>query len=202
MQRYLIIILVVIFVGGLFWYFKSGYEPIKPSFGTNIIFFGDSLVKGVGANEGKSLPSLLSDKIGLPVINAGVSGDTTEMGLVRLNKDVLQKDPKLVIIVLGGNDFLRRVPKAQTLANISSIVAQIKAQGAGVVLAGFNATIFGNYSSDYENIAEEEQVGFVPNIFSGVLGDKSLMSDTIHPNEKGYAKMVEKFVPVIFDILE
>lgn len=184
------------------WFFNRGYTPIKPTAGSNIIFYGDSLVFGVGATSGKSLPELLSQKINMPVINAGKSGDTTEAALLRLKTDVLEKDPKLVIIILGGNDFLRRIPKTQTLENINSIIAQIQNKGAGVVLAGFNATIFGSYNSDYKKIAEEKRTGFVENIFSGILGKKDLMSDTIHPNDLGYAKMVEKIEPVVLEIIK
>lgn len=202
MNKYIYTIIGILLIVIVVWFFSGGYTPAKPTAGTNIIFFGDSLVQGVGASEGRSLPSLLSEKIGIPVINAGVSGDTTEMALARIERDVLNKDPKLVVIVLGGNDFLRRVPKTQTLANIKNIITQIQAKGSSVVLAGFNASIFGSYNSDYKKIAKQTKSGFVENIFSGVLNHKELMSDAIHPNDKGYAIMVENFVPVVGKILK
>lgn len=202
MNKNIVIVIVIVIIALGFWFFSGGYTPSKPIAGSNIIFFGDSLVQGVGASEGKSMPSLLAEKIGMPVINAGVSGDTTEMALVRIEKDVLSKDPKLVIIVLGGNDFLRRVSKEQTLINIKNIITQVQAKGGSVVLAGFNASIFGSYNSDYKKIAKETKSGFVDNIFSGILNSRELMSDAIHPNDKGYEKMVEKFVPVVKEILK
>src|SRR5262245_33920455 len=85
--------------------------------GTGIIAFGDSLTAGYGAAAGEDYPSRLSSMIGTPVANAGVSGDTTESALARIDADVLARNPRIVIVGLGGNDFLQNVPISVTEAN-------------------------------------------------------------------------------------
>src|SRR5215212_11260441 len=75
--------------------------------GSAIIAFGDSLTAGYGANPGEDYPSRLSTMIGATIVNAGVNGDTTESALARVDADVLARDPRIVLVGLGGNDLLR-----------------------------------------------------------------------------------------------
>src|SRR5207244_13108579 len=78
----------------------SPYSKVKNlnSRGANIIAFGDSLTAGYGAAAGEDYPSALSKMIGVPIVNAGVSGDTSEMALARLDGDVLARQPRMVIV--------------------------------------------------------------------------------------------------------
>src|SRR5437763_9915919 len=93
------------------WFFWPAQKVTNlDSHGSNIIAFGDSLTAGYGANPGEDYPSRLSSMIGVTIMNAGVSGDTTDTALARIDTDVLARDPRLVIVGLGGNDFLRGVP--------------------------------------------------------------------------------------------
>src|SRR3954470_13502810 len=77
------------------------------SHGASIIAFGDSLTAGYGASPGEDYPSRLSGRIRANGINAGVSVDTTDSAAERLDGDVLGHDPRIVIVGLGGNDYLR-----------------------------------------------------------------------------------------------
>ena len=83
--------------------------------GTNIVCFGDSITFGYGANPGEDFPHVLSGITNIPVINSGLDGDTSETALRRLEIDVLDRDPLLVIIEFGGNDFLRKMPLEETI---------------------------------------------------------------------------------------
>lgn len=85
----------------------SGIENYPPREGP-IIAFGDSLTQGVGATRGQDVVSQLERKAGVSIVNAGVSGDTTQDALDRLQRDVLSRDPSVVIVWLGGNDILQR----------------------------------------------------------------------------------------------
>ncbi len=110
--------LSVLLVFGIFYFiFNKDTYSNYPSNGTDIVAFGDSLIQGVGASSvDKNLVSILSRRIGKPIINLGVSGNTTADGLNRL--DQLDKyKPKVVILLLGGNDYLRKVPKETTFNN-------------------------------------------------------------------------------------
>jgi acyl-CoA thioesterase I len=174
----------------LFWFLRP--SPLADvlnlsSRGTSIIAFGDSITAGYGASAGSDYPAHLSRITGLPVINAGVSGDTTESALARLESDVLSRDPRIVIVGLGGNDFLRGVEILSTEAMLRSIVRRIQEAGAIVVLLGYNfPSRGGNYEAMYERVAEEEGCLLVPNTLKGILSDPALKSDQIHPNDRGY----------------
>ena len=119
--------------------------------GSALIAFGDSLTAGYGASSGEDYPSQLAQRVGITVLNTGVSGDTTEMALARLDSDVLTRDPRIVIIGLGGNDFLRQLPISETEANLRSIVRKIQGAGAMVVVLGFR---FPSFSANYEEMYE------------------------------------------------
>jgi len=161
--------------------------------GANVIAFGDSLTAGYGARPGEDYPSRLSALIGAPVVNAGVSGDTTQSALARLDNDVLARDPRIVLVGLGGNDFLGGVPIATTEANLREIVRKIEGAGAMVVLLGFRfPSLTADYESMYERVAKDEGCLLVPRILRDILNDASMKSDAIHPNARGYQLMAER----------
>lgn len=173
----------------------SPYGRVKnlDSRGSAVIAFGDSLTAGYGAGEGEDWPSRVSAATKIEVVNAGVSGDTTDSALRRLEDDVLSRNPRIVIVGLGGNDFLRGTPLPATEANLRSIVRNIHAQGAMVILLGFRFPSFGaNYEAMYERVAEEEGCLLVEGTLKGILTDPKLRSDQIHPNARGYALMAER----------
>jgi len=161
--------------------------------GVNVIAFGDSLTAGYGAGESEDYPSVLGTLLGTPVVNAGVSGDTTESALARPDADVLARDPRIVIVGLGGNDFLRHMPIADTEANLRNTIRQIHAAKAMVVLLGFRFPTLGpSYEDMYERVADEEGCLLIPDLFDGILRDPALRSDAIHPNARGYRVMAER----------
>ena len=173
----------------------SPYAKVRnlDSRGANVIAFGDSLTAGYGARPGEDYPSRLSALIGVPVINAGVSGDTTASALARLDNDVLARDPRIVLVGLGGNDFLGGVPIATTEANLREIVHKIEGAGAMVVLLGFRfPSLTADYESMYERIAKDEGCLLVPRVLRDILNDASMKSDAIHPNARGYQLMAER----------
>jgi lysophospholipase L1-like esterase len=185
--------LVLLVVAWALW--PSRYSKVKnlDSRGSGIVAFGDSLTAGYGAQPGEDYPTTLSRLINAPVVNAGVSGDTTEAALARIDTDVLSRNPRIVIVGLGGNDFLRGVPIAATEANLRTIVGKIGGAGAMVVLLGFRfPSLTANYESMYERVAEEERCLLVDGVLRGILTDPSLKSDEIHPNARGYQKMADR----------
>src|SRR5206468_2546588 len=115
LSRRSFVIAVVLAVPAGFWLVRSGSpRPARPTAGQTIVAFGDSLVEGHGATPGHDFVSVLSRRLGVPIINAGRSGDTAEAALSRLEQAVLARNPRVVIVLLGGNDFLRRVPREET----------------------------------------------------------------------------------------
>ncbi|MCA1732907.1 MAG: arylesterase [Acidobacteria bacterium] len=183
----------------------DSYSDVKnlDSAGSAVIAFGDSLTAGFGAGEGEDYPSRLSARSGVPIVNAGVSGDTTEGALRRIDRDVLSRDPRLVIVGLGGNDFLRGVSLASTEANLRSIVQSIHDGGAMVVLLGFEfPSLSADYDAMYERVAKEEGALLVRGSLKGILTKPDLRSDAIHPNARGYEIMAERIAGPVEGLLE
>jgi acyl-CoA thioesterase I len=162
-----------------------------------LVCLGDSLTAGHGVAPEYSFPSLLQtelDRRGLNyhVVNAGISGDTTSGGLERLN-EVIEMNPKIVLIELGANDGLRGVPVPSTKANLEEIITALKRAGAKVALAGM--TLPGNYGPDYirefenmyRDLAAKHDVRLVPFRIEPLIAKPGLMQpDGLHPTAEGY----------------
>lgn len=162
--------------------------------GVAIVAFGDSLTEGYQMAEGDSYPAQLAKRIGRPILNRGVSGDTTSGGLARLEKDVLSESPRIVLLSLGANDMLGRQPIDETFANLRQIIDRLQARGALVILIGVEGypLVHGDYGSRYRALARETGCVYVPDMLDDVLGDSALMFDQFHPNAAGYARIAER----------
>jgi lysophospholipase L1-like esterase len=172
------------------------HPPVKNarSTGESIICFGDSLTYGTGASQGMDYPSQLSRLIGRPVINAGIPGDTTATALARLERDVLSRSPRIVLITLGGNDLKNRQDGERAFRNLTAIITSIQDRGALVVVGGLDVPIWGRgFQERYRKVCEETGAVLVPDILEGLLGNPEKMSDAIHPNDSGYAVMAVYF---------
>lgn len=200
-----IIISGVVVILFLLFFFLFSKQEIKnyPSSGTDIIAFGDSLVQGVGASdESKNFVSLLSKKIGKPIINLGVSGNTTADGLARL--EALDKyKPKVVLLLLGGNDYLKKIPQETTFNNLEKIIEDLQSRGAVVVLLGVRGGLLSDkFESSFEDLSKENETAYVSNVLAGLITNSQYMYDAIHPNDLGYQKIADRVYPVLKDVLE
>ena len=188
-------ILVAGVLGYRFWVGEKAYEikniPITVS---RVVCFGDSLTRGYGATQGMDYPARLEEMTGIEIINSGVSGNTTAGGLARLEDDVLAFEPDVVLITLGGNDLKNRVSVDMARANLIRIIQRIQAAGAMVVLGGIDIPLYGKgYAKMYESLARQTGSVLVPNILEDIFGNSEFMSDSIHPNDKGYEIMAGYF---------
>ena len=160
-----------------------------------IICFGDSLTFGTGAVPGMDYPSQLSKMILKPVINAGAPGDTTASALTRLQRDVLSRSPDMVLITLGGNDLKNGVAKDVAFKNLKRIVESIQGQGARVIIGGLRFPLRDRgFARGYKDLADQTGAVLIPDIFKDIIGNRSLMSDPIHPNGNGYKIMAQRFL--------
>lgn len=195
------LIFITIFVTVVAWLLWPEPEPLLPTAGNSVVVFGDSLAAGVGTTAGNDIASLLSAALGRTVINLGIPGDTTADGLERV-KEVLATDPRVVIVLLGGNDALQKVAVETTFANLAEIITRIQATGAAVVLVGEPGGLYGSqYPKEYERLAKDYRTFYVPNILSGLLGRSEYMDDLIHPNTAGYQIAAERIRPVVDEAL-
>jgi acyl-CoA thioesterase-1 len=179
-----------------------------------VLIVGDSLSSGYGLAQGQGWVDLLDarlKKIALPqknsqwrVINASITGDTTQNGLQRLAPALDRHRPQGVLIELGGNDALRGTPPAAIKQNLVAMIRQAKATGAWVAL--LEAPVLPNYGKPYADavarmyvdVAREEKVTRVPCFVCDVgVKDGMMQADGIHPNAKAQPKMLDAVWPHI-----
>ena len=162
--------------------------------GSTVLALGDSLTYGTGASPETAYPTVLAELSGWNVVNAGVSGNTSAQALERLPGLLAEHQPKLVIVSIGGNDFLRQLPEADTRANIIAICTQALGSGAQVLLVAVPkvsmVAALGQMSDHplYADIAAELNVPLQREGWSKVLGDSKLRSDAVHANAQGYVQ--------------
>ena len=162
-----------------------------------ILAFGDSLTHGYGVKSSESYPMVLQRLTGLKVINAGVSGETSEQGLERLPKllgklEQESKTPALVILLEGGNDVLRKVPEAQISHNIAQMIEITQSKGIPILLVGVpEKKLFGSTLALYEELAEAYQIPLEDDIVASLVMRPSMKSDYIHFNAQGYQELAE-----------
>lgn len=175
--------------------------PNLDSPGLTIVVLGDSIASGVGSGPGQAYPELLAARLGTEVVNAGVSGNTTADGLARIDK-VLDEDPWMVIVELGGNDVLRRIPPEQTEQNLRGILDRVISARAVPVLVEMDAPFGGDYLAIYERLGDEYGIPVIEETLGEILRDRALKSDTIHPNAEGQKVLAEAIAEELEPILE
>ncbi len=163
-----------------------------------VLAFGDSLTYGTGAGENDSYPAQLEKLIGRRVIRAGVPGEVSAQALARLPQALDEHAPKLLLLAIGGNDFLRRLGNAQAEQNVRAMVKLARSRGVEVFLIatpepGFTVTPPAFYAS----IAEEFRLPYDDEVIGKVLRDASLKSDPIHPNARGYRLIAERLAAAL-----
>lgn len=166
-----------------------------------VVAFGDSLVHGTGSSGG-GFVTLLEQGTGRRIENLGVPGDTTADGLARID-EVLDLDASVVILLLGGNDFLRQVPQDTTFANLATIIERLQADGATVLLAGVRGGLVrDHFAARYEELADRYGTAYVHDVLDDTFGVDGYMADQVHPNDAGYRVIADRVLPVLQEMLE
>ncbi|MBI5775549.1 MAG: arylesterase [Verrucomicrobia bacterium] len=199
-----LLLLTLLLTGGWLWLRPGGgtdFTNLPPAARGEWIAFGDSLTAGYGANGEADYPTQLGRHFQRKILNLGNSGDTTTDGLARL-EEAAQLQPRVVLLCLGGNDTLRRLPPDETFANLGRMIDRFHQAGSFVVLLGVRSTgLTDSNAKRFVQLAKAKRVLLVPNILDGILFTPSLMSDQIHPNDKGYAKIAERLGEVLSPLL-
>ncbi len=191
-MKKLIFILIAIAVIILAIFFAREREVSVTNYsssGTDIIAFGDSLVTGIGSTQGGGFVKMLSDELRIPIVNLGIPGNTTTDALKRISQ-LDRYEPKVVMILLGGNDYLLRRPKEEILANMGKIIDEIHKRAAVALVLDLD--------DGFGSLAEEKKAAYISGLFKGIFGRKNLMSDGLHPNDAGYRLMADKIKPVLY----
>ena len=177
---------------------NSSLSPLSSS--SVILAYGDSLTYGYNVKRSESYPAKLEVLTGISVINSGVSGEVSAQGLKRLPKVLDEHHPQLLILCHGGNDLLRKMDLEEMESNIRSMIQLSLDRDIPVILLGVpKPGIFLSSFDVYKKIANSMNIIFIEDLISDVLGDKSLKSDSIHPNKKGYNVMAEEIYSLLLD---
>ncbi|HEX8287182.1 MAG TPA: arylesterase [Pyrinomonadaceae bacterium] len=178
-----------------------------------IVAFGDSLTAGFGLTEKESYPYLLQEKLkkegyNYEVINAGVSGDTSLGGTERIDWVLEQENVQILILELGANDLLRRMPVDRMKRNLAQIIEKAKTKNIKVLLCGMLAPP--NVGSEYQrayikafpDLADQYKVEFLPFLLENVALNRNLnQADGIHPNAEGAKIMTENIYKALKPML-
>jgi lysophospholipase L1-like esterase len=158
-----------------------------------VLAFGDSLTFGTGAAEEESYPAQLERLIGRRVVRAGIPGEVTAQALERLPAALDEHAPRLLLLCIGGNDFLRRLGNQQAESNVRAMVKLARSRGVQVMLIATPEPGLRIAPPEfYAGIAREFGLPYEHAVMSEVLKDASLKSDQIHPNARGYRVIAER----------
>lgn len=162
-----------------------------------LVVFGDSLSAGYGLAAGQSFPddmqrTLNKEGYAWRVVNLGISGDTTEGGVSRINSAVRLK-PAVVLLELGGNDGLRGLPLKVTRQNLETMIMAFQEAGAKVVLAGmtlppnYGPDYIKNFETIYKDLAAKYKLKLIPFLLADIVTPdlRYLQRDGIHPTAEG-----------------
>ena len=165
-----------------------------------VLAFGDSITFGTGATTAESYPAELERLIGRRVVNVGVPGETTAEGKERLAAVLDEQRPALMLLCLGGNDFLRRQDEALAAENLRGMVHLARQRGVAVVLIAVPKLGFGlQVPKLYREIAGEFDLPLEGKALSDILSTNSLKSDPIHPNAAGYRALATAMARLLAD---
>jgi acyl-CoA thioesterase-1 len=198
--------LVLVFV----WVWPAGAEG---AVSRTVVVLGDSLSAGYGIRIQEGWVTLLSQRLAsegyvYKVVNASVSGETTQGGLARLPRVLELHKPDIVVIELGGNDGLRGLPLATSRENLRRAIELAQRAQARVLLVGM--LIPPNYGERYARefrdmfttLASSHSLALVPFLLDRVALEPGFMQpDGIHANAKGQPRMLENVWPKLKPLL-
>ncbi len=174
---------------------SPGPEPLSPlAYDATILAFGDSLTAGTGANPAASYPAQLESLAGRRVINAGRPGELSRDGVERLPSLLDEHQPDLLILIHGGNDFLRRLDIAETRGNLATMIQMARERGVEVLLVAVPAPTLLRLRSEaiYSELGSEFRIPVENDALAHILSRNALKADPIHPNADGYRVLAER----------
>lgn len=185
---------------------RSGWARRVKQDQDGLVFLGDSITQGWGANLTQLFP-------GIKTINRGISGDTTRGVLIRLQEDVIALNPRGIVLLIGTNDLEEGAAPESTAGNLKLILAALKAHNPAMPVVLCNvfpssetkkrpaAAIKKINQLCFAAIKEQPQVTVLDTwtLFADAKGDAKSdeFPDLLHPNSPGYIKWTAALRPVL-----
>lgn len=181
----------------------------SPTLNSKILILGDSLSAAHNITIEQSWPVLFQEKLKTlnkdnQLINASISGETTEGGLERLQGLLDQHKPTHLILELGGNDGLRGYKFDQTQRNLQTMIEIAIRQNIKVMLIGIRLppnlgpVYIRRFVQIYQQLADRFPVIYLPNFLQGIAADKPeyMQPDGIHPTALAQPLLAERVFKV------
>jgi acyl-CoA thioesterase I len=188
--------------------------PAAPTASAPVVMvFGDSLSAGYGIRVEQGWVSLLAQKIehegyGFRVVNASVSGETTDGGLARLPRALAVQQPRIVLLELGANDGLRGLPLTGTRENLDKMITLLHSHHVAVLLLGlrmppnYGERYTTGFMTMYQELAATHHIALLPFLLENVALTPGLMqADGLHPNEQGQPLLLDNVWPRLVPLL-
>jgi lysophospholipase L1-like esterase len=170
-----------------------------------VVFLGDSITQGWGLGLGAVFP-------GVKVANRGISGDTTRGVLVRLKEDVLDLNPRAVVILIGTNDLEEKATPETIDSDFKLLIAALKAHNPKMPIIAclvmpssiamrrpaeeikkINALRLASIKGDPQVIPLDTWTLFAEKSGEPILSE---FPDILHPNDYGYIKFAAALRPI------
>jgi len=179
--------------------------PMIASAKQKILVWGDSLSAAYGIPVEKGWVSLMQDKLGeqVEIVNGSISGETTQGGLTRLPKALIQHKPDFVILELGANDGLRGIPPSVTKSNLKKMIELTQQTQAKIMLLGmkippnYGMAYTEQFEEQFSQLAKDYKLSFIPFFLEDVAQDLALLQeDELHPTAEAQPIILEKVLTI------
>jgi acyl-CoA thioesterase-1 len=178
---------------------------------TKLLILGDSLSAAYGLKQEQGWVSLLQDawkSEDINIVNAAISGETTDGALARLPRLLEQHNPTHIFVELGGNDGLQGHPVSKMRDNLEKIIQISHKKEVKIVLQQMQIpTNYGKrytrmFSNTYTEMAIKHNLTLLPFFLENIALDKSLMQrDGIHPNAEAQIIIAKNMQKVLGEII-
>ena len=177
-----------------------------------VLVLGDSISAALGVPSGAGWVDLLREQLAREhpreVINASISGETSEGGKARLPALLAEYRPGIVLLELGGNDALRGFPLTLTRSNLLAMITAARGAGAEVLLLGmrippnYGPRYTEQFQAMYREIADQTGVASVAFLLQGIALDPALMQeDGIHPRTEAQPMILDNVLPALAPLI-
>ena len=168
-----------------------------------ILVFGDSLSAGYGLARGEDWPQLLAERLqqkkkDYTVVNASISGETTQGGAGRIDNALKIHRPAVVILALGANDGLRGADLVAMRRNLERMIDAAQRSHARVILAGirippnYGQSYTEKFQATFREVAKARRVPLVPFLLEGFADKREyFLPDNLHPTAAAQPLILE-----------